>query len=155
MMPMVHWGWSSIGHRHGDGPSSGPERVRGGSSSRGGCKLGRYGEGFAGRGGAFNVGDAIERVPGLSDREREVLELLGSGLSNREIANALTVGERTARAHVERVLLKLSVASRSQAGIVGYAVRRQRQNGHGESANSDQRSPRTRLAGTEIDSRGN
>ncbi|MEV6525784.1 helix-turn-helix transcriptional regulator [Longispora sp. NPDC051575] len=116
--------------------------------------MGRNKGGTTGGVSEFSVDDAIERVPALSDRERDVLELLGSGLSNREIAKALVVAERTARAHVERVLLKLGLVSRSQAGIVGYALRSTGQDGHGVSANSAIRPPQSRLLPREIDSGG-
>jgi non-specific serine/threonine protein kinase len=51
----------------------------------------------------------------LTRREREVLGLLANGLSNREIAQALSIGERTARFHVTSILGKLDVRSRGQA----------------------------------------
>ena len=51
----------------------------------------------------------------------EVLNLLARGLSNQEIAQALTLSERTVGAHVSHILKKLHVASRTQAAL--YAVR--------------------------------
>ncbi|HZO26250.1 MAG TPA: response regulator transcription factor [Chloroflexota bacterium] len=54
----------------------------------------------------------------LTDREREVLVLLAQGLSNRQIANALHISERTARSHVSRILTKLGLASRTQAALL-------------------------------------
>ncbi|MBK1788673.1 response regulator transcription factor [Prauserella cavernicola] len=54
---------------------------------------------------------------GLTLRERDVLSLLGSGLSNRDIAQRLGLAERTVKVHVGNVLAKLGVASRTQAAL--------------------------------------
>ncbi|MEU0563204.1 response regulator transcription factor [Dactylosporangium sp. NPDC006015] len=59
----------------------------------------------------------------LTPREREVLELLGQGLGNREIAGALSLAERTVKAHVSNVLAKLDVASRTQAALLARGLR--------------------------------
>jgi DNA-binding NarL/FixJ family response regulator len=56
----------------------------------------------------------------LTDREREVLALVASGLSNKAIADRLVITERTARTHVSNILGKLGLASRTQAAL--YAV---------------------------------
>ncbi len=56
----------------------------------------------------------------LTDRERDVLRLLGQGMSNKEIATALFITERTARTYVSNILGKLGLASRTQAAL--YAV---------------------------------
>jgi DNA-binding CsgD family transcriptional regulator len=53
----------------------------------------------------------------LTPREREVAALLARGLTNREIAETLVVGERTAEMHVSNVLGKLGVRSRAQAAV--------------------------------------
>ena len=66
------------------------------------------------------------RAPGLdalTAREREVLAELAQGRSNREIARALHVSEKTVKAHVSSVLAKLGVQDRTQAAL--FAVRHQ------------------------------
>jgi DNA-binding NarL/FixJ family response regulator len=57
----------------------------------------------------------------LTTRELEVLRLLGAGKANKEIAAELSIGERTARAHVSHILAKLGLGSRTQAAL--WAVR--------------------------------
>lgn len=54
----------------------------------------------------------------LTSREREILKLVAQGCSNREIAQRLTISERTARTHVSNVLAKLQLASRTQAALL-------------------------------------
>jgi non-specific serine/threonine protein kinase len=58
-----------------------------------------------------------QALAGLSPREREVLTLLARGLSNRAIAEALVVTEKTAEAHVSAILRKLDLTSRAQAAV--------------------------------------
>jgi DNA-binding CsgD family transcriptional regulator len=58
----------------------------------------------------------------LTGRERQVLALLARGTSNREIARALGVSEKTVKTHVSSVFAKLGVQDRTQAAL--YAVRR-------------------------------
>jgi DNA-binding NarL/FixJ family response regulator len=64
---------------------------------------------------------AQEPGPQLTAREREVLDLIAVGKSNREIARALTLAEKTVKTHVSNVLMKLGVADRTQAAL--WAVR--------------------------------
>ena len=56
----------------------------------------------------------------LTERERDVLRLLGQGMSNKEIGSTLFITERTARTYVSNILGKLGLASRTQAAL--YAV---------------------------------
>jgi DNA-binding NarL/FixJ family response regulator len=61
-----------------------------------------------------------ELVEPLTEREKDVLRLLGQGMSNKEIGAALFITERTARTYVSNILGKLGLASRTQAAL--YAV---------------------------------
>ena len=61
-----------------------------------------------------------ELVEGLSEREVEVLTLVGQGLSNAEIAAALFISESTVKTHINRLFAKLGVSSRVQAVIRAY-----------------------------------
>ncbi|MFI5733099.1 response regulator [Kribbella sp. NPDC051587] len=63
---------------------------------------------------------AKEQVDGLSPREREVLGLVGAGMSNAEIAQRLFLVEGTVKAYVSAILLRLAVKNRVQAAIVAY-----------------------------------
>jgi DNA-binding NarL/FixJ family response regulator len=61
-----------------------------------------------------------DRLAVLTQREREVLALVGQGLSNSEIAAALTVSKATARTHVSRAMVKLHARDRAQLVVVAY-----------------------------------
>jgi DNA-binding NarL/FixJ family response regulator len=56
----------------------------------------------------------------LTDRETEVLGLVGKGLSNDEIAEELFVSPATARTHVSRVMTKLHARDRAQLVVISY-----------------------------------
>jgi DNA-binding NarL/FixJ family response regulator len=64
--------------------------------------------------------EALRRIAELSDREREVLQLLGSGGSNAELAQQLYVSEATVKTYVSRLLTKLDLANRTQAAILAH-----------------------------------
>jgi DNA-binding CsgD family transcriptional regulator len=53
----------------------------------------------------------------LSNREREVLSLIGQGATNREIAKKLIISEHTVKSHIESILNKLDVHNRQQAAV--------------------------------------
>ena len=67
---------------------------------------------------------AVAGLDALTGREREVLAEITKGRSNREIARALGVSEKTVKAHVSSVLAKLGVQDRTQAALL--AVRHER-----------------------------
>ena len=56
----------------------------------------------------------------LTDREREVLTLIGQGLSNSEIAETLVIGAATTKTHVSRILAKLNARDRAQLVVTAY-----------------------------------
>jgi DNA-binding NarL/FixJ family response regulator len=75
---------------------------------------------FVGRRTQPRRDEAMRRLRVLSDREREVLTLLGRGLSNAEIARELFMSEATVKTYVSRMLTKLGLANRTQAAILGH-----------------------------------
>lgn len=62
-----------------------------------------------------------EWIVHLTEREKDVIRLLGQGMSNKAIGSALFITERTARTYVSNILGKLGLASRTQAAL--YAVK--------------------------------
>ncbi|NUS10853.1 MAG: response regulator transcription factor [Streptomyces sp.] len=67
------------------------------------------------------AGQGQGRGNALTDRETEVLTLIADGRSNREIARALVLSEKTVKTHVSNILMKLDLADRTQAAL--WAVR--------------------------------
>ena len=75
------------------------------------------------------IADVVSRGPGrerpvgldeLTPREREILELVGSAMSNDEIADRLTISKATAKTHVSRIMGKLEARDRAQLVVVAY-----------------------------------
>ena len=66
---------------------------------------------------------APEEPFGLTRRERDVLELVAAGRSNRQIAEELFISPKTASVHVSNILAKLEVASRGEAAAVAHRLR--------------------------------
>jgi DNA-binding NarL/FixJ family response regulator len=72
-------------------------------------------------GGKMTKGaQARDRVGPLTDREREVLALVGAGMSNAEIARELHIVEGTVKAYVSAILTRLGVRNRVQAAIIAH-----------------------------------
>ena len=64
----------------------------------------------------------VSHLDALTDRERQILELLVGGVtSNRRLAAALRVSENTVKFHLRNILAKLQLADRAQ--VVGFALR--------------------------------
>jgi len=64
--------------------------------------------------------DVPDRLAVLTDREREVLALVATGLSNDEIAQQLVVSPHTAKTHVKRAMVKLNAHDRAQLVVIAY-----------------------------------
>ncbi|MFE5584562.1 response regulator [Kitasatospora sp. NPDC056531] len=66
------------------------------------------------------VGEQPGTLAGLTARERDVLYLVGRGLTNNQIAERLVVSIATVKTHVNRMMAKLALTSRAQAVVVAY-----------------------------------
>ncbi|MEW1871668.1 MULTISPECIES: response regulator transcription factor [Streptomyces] len=82
------------------------------------------------RGGPRKEEERPDALPGLTDREREILALIGEGLTNRQIGRRLYLAEKTVKNHISRLLAKLGVERRVQAAVIATQVQdRLRQEG--------------------------
>src|SRR3546814_9166625 len=65
---------------------------------------------------------SLDRPDPLTDRETEILRLMASGFSNKEIANSLGVAEGTIKNHVSNILSKLGVRDRTRAVLKAFEL---------------------------------
>jgi two-component system response regulator DevR len=65
------------------------------------------------------------RLASLTDREREILNLITEGMTNRQIGERLFLAEKTVKNHVSGLLAKLGMERRTQAAVYGAEVRKQ------------------------------
>jgi DNA-binding NarL/FixJ family response regulator len=74
--------------------------------------------------GGIRISRRQAELDSLSEREREVLDCVARGLSNREIASELAIRETTVRTHVGHVLMKLNLRDRTQAAVRAVSTRK-------------------------------
>ena len=91
-------------------------------SRRARLELGLPPDGPAPDGAAEQPTTATDEL-GLTPREREVLALLADGRTNRQVAEALFISDKTASVHVSNILAKLGVANRGEAAAVAHRLR--------------------------------
>ena len=131
LMGAAHRVWGGVGEPVFGSKNFAALRMRAEESVRPGtANPASYADGYA-RGSGFDLEQAIafaldepdlataerERVDpavGLTRRESEVAELVAQGMSNKEIAAALVISQRTAEGHVQRILTKFGFTSRAQ-----------------------------------------
>ncbi|NUR88907.1 MAG: helix-turn-helix transcriptional regulator, partial [Nonomuraea sp.] len=70
--------------------------------------------------GPATAGPAATALALLTEREREIVALVGHGLSNDEIADRLVISPATARTHVSRAMVKLAARDRAQLVVFAY-----------------------------------
>lgn len=70
-----------------------------------------------------DAGRQEEAVANLTERERDVLDRVAQGLTNKAIARGLGISPATVKAHVERIIAKLGVADRTQAAVLAARAR--------------------------------
>ncbi|MEU4659135.1 response regulator transcription factor [Streptomyces sp. NPDC023723] len=75
------------------------------------------------RGGGDQPAEEPDALPGLTDRERQILELIGEGMTNRQIGQRLYLAEKTVKNHISRLLAKLGVERRIQAAVIATQAR--------------------------------
>ncbi|MGY6021310.1 response regulator [Streptomyces spinosirectus] len=70
--------------------------------------------------------EQLDELQGLTGREREILDLIGEGLTNRQIGLRLYLAEKTVKNHISRMLAKLGVERRIQAAVIATQVQDRR-----------------------------
>jgi DNA-binding NarL/FixJ family response regulator len=70
-------------------------------------------------------GQTQDKLAALSEQEHKVLELIGEGLTNRQIGERLFLAEKTVKNYVSNVLSKLGLERRTQAAVLAHEVARQ------------------------------
>jgi two-component system response regulator DevR len=75
--------------------------------------------------GTGEAGGEDDAFAGLSPRERDILDLIGEGLTNQEIGRRLFLSEKTVKNHISRLLSKLGVERRVQAAVLATQAHEQ------------------------------
>ncbi|MGW7355179.1 response regulator [Streptomyces sp. NPDC054802] len=83
--------------------------------------------------------EQTQGLPGLTEREREILALVGEGLTNREIGQRLYLAEKTVKNNISRLLAKLGVERRVQAAVIATQALAGRDDQGGSSAGREGR----------------
>jgi len=89
------------------------------------------------RGDAVKGEQPADALSALTEREREILSLIGEGLTNRQIGGRLFLAEKTVKNHISRLLAKLGVERRVQAAVI--ATQTNDQAGQGPAATGRRR----------------
>ncbi|ALO91438.1 Putative LuxR-family transcriptional regulator [Streptomyces hygroscopicus subsp. limoneus] len=129
LLGVLHMLWESVGGRLGSAPFMRAQHVRFEAAVREALPTAAFDREFR-RGARATVDEAMAYVldeaagvPGLTRRESQVAELVAEGLTNKDIAARLTIAQRTAENHVERILGKLGFTSRTQLAVWAYERR--------------------------------
>ncbi|GGY78902.1 LuxR family transcriptional regulator [Streptomyces olivaceoviridis] len=129
LLGVLHMLWESVGGRLGSAPFMRAQHVRFEAAVREALPAAGFDREFR-RGARATVDEAMAYVlddaagvPGLTRRESQVAELVAEGLTNKDIAARLTIAQRTAENHVERILGKLGFTSRTQLAVWAYERR--------------------------------
>ncbi|MER5744992.1 LuxR C-terminal-related transcriptional regulator [Streptomyces sp. NPDC002225] len=126
LLGVLHQLWGSLGGRLGAAPFMRGQHLRFDAGVREALSGAVFEREFR-RGARATVDEAMAYAlddpagaPGLTRRESQVAELVAAGLTNKEIAVRLTIAQRTAENHVERILGKLGFTSRTQLAVWTY-----------------------------------
>ncbi|MGW3498902.1 ATP-binding protein [Streptomyces sp. NPDC001020] len=123
LLGVLHLLWESLGGRIGSAPFMRAQHLRFDAAVRKALSAAAFDREFR-RGARATMDEAMAyvlddaaAVPGLTRRESQVAELVAEGLTNKDIAVRLTIAQRTAENHVERILDKLGFTSRTQLAV--------------------------------------